>query len=70
MCLQNVYIFLKKYMERLFWKIKFYYSNFVICKFILYVELIVLSVHVLGEKPRILWETSEGCILSVAVKCT
>lgn len=57
-------------MEKLLWKIKWYYSNFVIYKFILYVDLIVLSVHVLGEKPRILWETTEGCILSLAVKFT
>lgn len=28
----------------------------------------VLSLHVLGEKPRMSWETSEGCTLSLAVK--
>lgn len=69
MYLQDIY-FLKKYVEKLFQKIKWYVSIFVICKFIPYVKLIVLSVHVLGEKPRISWETSEGCILSLAVKCT
>lgn len=31
-------------------------------------DLMVLSLHVLGEKPRMSWETSEGCTLSLAVK--
>lgn len=57
-------------MEKLFLKIKWYYSNLVIHKFLLYVELTALSVRVLGGKPRISWETSEGCVLSLAVKCT
>lgn len=57
-------------MEKLFWKIEWYYNNFVIQKFILCVDVTVLSVRVLGEQPRISWETSEGCILSLAVKCT
>lgn len=55
---------------KLFQKIKLYYSNFAICKVIMDVDVIVLSMQILGEKPRISWETSEGCIKSLAVKCT